>query len=627
MPAGSSQGRGEWRVLLLAMGSGFGVLALEVLGLALLNLKMPLAFYTPAAVLVCVVLVLGLSAVVSPRVAHGCGGVSRLLPCALAVTGVMAAAAPGLFLITTGGQAGIMVHGSGIAGGLLRLGAVAGVSLGPALLAAGLVFPLLLNGDPGGAGNGSSGRWVGRLLAVNGVGGILGAETAIRVLLPAGGVHQGLGVVGGFYLVLSGAAFLAWGRQRIQIRWVLLLLVGTGIVCGGFLKPLPLFLRTATFRVLEVRSGGEGSLAVVERADVGRAMFLDNLYLLGGSRAAVDLERQAHLPLLLHPAPRRVAFIGMGTGITAGGALHHQAVESVDIAEVSALVAGAAARHFREFNQGVCEHPKVRVHVEDGGPYLAAARSRFDVIVGDLFIPWRPGEARLCSLEQFQAAKGALRPQGLFCQWLPMAQLTEEDFMTILATFHRVFGGVHLFRGHFRTRSLPLALVAFDGGGLDWDVVSARCRAERDHGALKDPACRHPEGVAMLYAGTWAPEGRVAYPLNTLGNLRVELHAGRHTLEGSPEDYWHGDGDRWLRFLERQVMAISCDREMPGTLRPLPALGLLTARWEIAVERDDPSALMLRRAVLAGIPGDVRDDPGADWAFWPGRRPLESSPP
>jgi hypothetical protein len=36
--------------------------------------------------------------------------------------------------------------------------------------------------------------------------------------------------------------------------------------------------------LVDVRSGAEGSLAVVERPDLGRAMFLDNLYLLGSSR-------------------------------------------------------------------------------------------------------------------------------------------------------------------------------------------------------------------------------------------------------------------------------------------------------------------------------------------------------
>ena len=69
---------------LLAVGSGIGIMAFEVLGLELLNLKLSLAFYTPAAVLAVVVLLLGCAAAVAPWLAHRCGGAERVLPMSLA---------------------------------------------------------------------------------------------------------------------------------------------------------------------------------------------------------------------------------------------------------------------------------------------------------------------------------------------------------------------------------------------------------------------------------------------------------------------------------------------------------------------------------------------------------------
>jgi spermidine synthase len=349
-------------------------------------------------------------------------------------------------------------------------------------------------------------------------------------------------------------------------------------------------------------------------------MFWDNLYLLAGSQALPDLERQAHLPLLLHPAPTEVGFIGLGTGITAGGALRHHAVESVTAVELSALVADAAARHFGAFNQGICGHPRARVYVEDAGPYFAAAKGRFDVIVGDLFTPWRPGEARLCSLEHFQAAKEALAPGGVFCQWLAMSQLTEEGFRTIALTFKRVFPKVHLFRNHLKTGSVPLALVGFKDGELDWDTVSLRCAAERQRGRLLDPLCRHPEGLALLYLGTWEAEDPPQGRLNTLGNLEVELGAARHVLAGNPADYFHGDSDRWLALLQQQLQGIGNRAEMPDSLRRFPKAGLLATRWEIAAERGDPSASALHRMLLAEISQAILTDSAADWSFWAGRK-------
>lgn len=615
------------RAPLLAFMSGCGMMALEVLALAELNLKMPLAFYTTAAILFCVVLLLGCSAAVVPWVFRLFGGMPRLLPPSLAAAGFMIAAAPVLFLGQTVGHASLFAHGSGIGTSLLRLVSVTCVSLGPAVLLAGVTFPLLLcESDSGGPR--LTGRQMGFLLAMSGLGGMLGAEVATRFLLPRFGVHLGLGVLGAFYCLWSAASLLAFREKRI-LPWAVSLCCAAGSLwlLGAALPMLPIFLRRSTFQVLEVRSGAEGSLAVVERADLGRAMIFNNLYLLGSTRGVPDLERQAHVPLLLHPNPRKVGFAGLGTGISAAGALRHDAVEEITIVELSPLVASAARRHFRDFNQAVCQNPKAQVWVEDAGPYFASAKERFDVIVGDLFVPWRPGEARLCSLEQFQAAYNALRPGGVFCQWLAMSQLTEKEFEIILATFQRVFGQVSLFRNHFKTGSTPLALVGFKGSQLNWEIVDRRCRAERLHKRLGDPVCRFPESLALLYLGTCRPQADIANQLNSLGNLRVELGAGRHMLAGSPADYFHGDSERWLTFLQQQVDAIATCSTIPDALRDFPRAGLLATRRELALQEGNGSAPALLEALLSNLPKTMLTDSAADWSFWAGSPLWEPAVP
>ena len=52
-----------------------------------------------------------------------------------------------------------------------------------------------------------------------------------------------------------------------------------------------------------------------------------------------------------------------------------------------------------------------------------AAGKTYDVIVGDLFLPWRRGTALLYTVEQFEAAKARLAPGGLFAQWMPLYQM------------------------------------------------------------------------------------------------------------------------------------------------------------------------------------------------------------
>ena len=135
---------------------------------------------------------------------------------------------------------------------------------------------------------------------------------------------------------------------------------------------LPVYYNSRVFKVVDLKCGREGSLAVAEDARTNRDMIFDNQYTLGGSASTPSLRRQAHLPLLFHPAPAKVAFIGFGTGITASGALEHEAVKSTTAVELCAMVAEAAERDFGQFNHDICHASRAKVYVED------AADSRAD---------------------------------------------------------------------------------------------------------------------------------------------------------------------------------------------------------------------------------------------------------
>jgi spermidine synthase len=215
------------------------------------------------------------------------------------------------------------------------------------------------------------------------------------------------------------------------------------------------------------------------------------------------------------------------------------------------------------------------------------------------------------------SAKAALRPGGVFCQWLPLTQLTREHFALIAATFQQAFGEVYLFRDHLRNSSLPIALVGFKKASLDWDVVARRCEFERNNGLLRDPLCRHPEGLAMLYLGTYTSVKETEHRSNTLDNLRVELDAGRHLIAGNPADYFAGVGDLWLGFVQAQLSRIEDGQELPPALRSLPRLALSVSRWHAAREAGEPDSPELQREWSVALPACISTDPAADWSLWP----------
>ncbi|TVR54469.1 MAG: spermidine synthase [Puniceicoccaceae bacterium] len=608
--------------LLLSAFSGFAILAAEVAALELVMLVAPLSFYAPAAILITVILLLGAAAAVTPLLERKFGGAERLLPTILILSGVATAAAPLLFFA-------LALHGPGLPPAatltqfLANLLVFCLLCLGPGLFLAGLVFPLTTAWLGTHRGNRSGRSW-GWLLAVNGAGGWLGAELAYRLFLPAFGIHLTLGGVGLLYVLAGAAVYAAQSRPRRTSDGALAL--GGGLVVllllTVWLRGLPVTNPHQNFTILREQTGREGTIAVVEHPQLGRAILVSNQYILGSTQVHHDQARQAHLPLLLHPAPREAAFIGVATGITPGAALDHAGVDSITAVELSGNVLAAARDFFDDHNRGVVGHPRAVAVREDGRTWFAAARGRYDVVVGDLFLPWGPGEARLYSVEHFMNVRRSLRSGGIFCQWLAMYQLTPEQFEIIAATFREVFPETHLFAGGFRHQSPILALVGFADTPLDWDVVADRCREERAAGGVRDLLMRHPEGLATLYLGPLRSEDLAPVgPLNTLGNLRVELDAGRERVTGNPgAKYFYGS--RWLEFAGRRESLLGETGLLPDHLAPHPRAGRLLMEADLAWHRELPQTADLLREAFRILPATMLRDPAADRDTWPGKPAL-----
>lgn len=187
----------------LAMFSGAAILAIEVLSIQMIHLKVPLSFFPTAAILACVITVLGLSAALIPFLINRFKEPQLILPGCLALTGLAVVLTPVVFMNLRLGEAGLGL-GNPFLNFMGNLCVVALLSVGPAVAIGGLIFPLCLACEADDTGSNKIGR-VARLLALNGVGGLLGAECAYRILLPAVGVHVGMGLIGIAYGIVSFA--------------------------------------------------------------------------------------------------------------------------------------------------------------------------------------------------------------------------------------------------------------------------------------------------------------------------------------------------------------------------------------------------------------------------------------
>jgi spermidine synthase len=145
----------------------------------------------------------------------------------------------------------------------------------------------------------------------------------------------------------------------------------------------------------------------------------------------------AHLPLLLHPEPRDVFLLGLGSGVTLASALLHS-VERVDVVEISPEVVDAS-RFFATVNRNALDDPRAHLILGDGRSHAMLSARKYDVIISEPSNPWMAGVAALFTREFFLAARDRLSPGGIVCQWAHTYDMTDSDLRSIVGTFLSVF--------------------------------------------------------------------------------------------------------------------------------------------------------------------------------------------
>lgn len=602
-------------VALLAFLSGFSILAAETAVLQLLLLVAPLSFHAPSAMLMVVLAALAAAAIVSPAVIRKLGGGLQCLVPLLAISAVTVFITPWLYytFASSGWQ---LFTASSFAVFLFQLTSFAALTTGLMFFAGGLIFPACCAAHDASRDDASGSGW-GLLLAINGVGGFFGAECAYRFLLPwltPYGTLIGIG-----FLYAAPAAWI-WIVRRQSHRHLYLLagLAAASVMLwlGLAAMRLPLINPHGPFSVLHSESGRSGTLAVIEGPGIGRGILLYNQYLLGSTHNQAEQERLGSLPLLLHPNPDQVAYIGLATGITPSAALRHEAVRHSVSVELSEAVYRAADEWFSEANRSIVQAQDASVVIEDGRTFVLAHEAAFDVIVGDLFLPWGPGEGRLYSLEHFQAAHTALKPGGVFFQWLPMHQLTGSQLEVILETFARIFPEAEVFCAGFDAAQPLIGVAGFKDTGLDWQVIRQRIEAESTW--ITDPVLIHPTGLALLYLGTYA-QSDARTSINTLNNMWLELDAGRRSVLREPDEPYLTQG-RWID-LRKQLLTRNAFDQLPPDFRNYPNDASELTRLYLKARTQQESTTRVAERARHHIPTPVLYHRQADWQQWPGIAP------
>jgi spermidine synthase len=354
----------------------------------------------------------------------------------------------------------LQTFGASLGGALLAEAVLAAIVFLPATCVMGALFSQLSRSAL------MKGTRFGDALAANTLGAAFAPPLFGVLLLPALGAKAALiGVVAGYLLLLM----LSRSPSRRAPGW---LLVATTAALALAMPPLTLVDIPEGGRLVEYLEGQAAAVSVVEDAQGVSRLHINNRQQEGSSHSLVADARQALLPLLLHPAPRRALFLGLGTGVTAASAAEDAQLQ-VDAVELLPEVIDAS----RHFNAGFAVDTRLHTVAADARRFVRTAAGRYDLVVADNFHPARSGSGTLYTVEHFRAISELLAEGGLFCQWLPLHQLDLVTLRSIVRTFIEVYPQAWAVLATNSLETPVLGLIGARGGGrFDVEAVRQRVR-------------------------------------------------------------------------------------------------------------------------------------------------------
>lgn len=509
---------------------------------------------------------------------------------------------------------------------------------------------------------------VGAVYSVNTAGAIGGTIAAGFLLIPLLGLHTTIKIAAALNLGLATVLSLVSGRGWVKNTSAALSLAallplylfrewdarvmssGVSIYAQRFLSTLERMSFRETVSPWEILFYKDGISSSVSIHKSGRNVTLRVNGKADASNGR-DMHTQlmsGHIPLLLHPEPKNVLVIGLGSGVTVGAVAQHPVAE-IDAIEIEPAVA-EASRFFVEENRDVLKDPRVRLAIADGRNFILSTDKVYDVIISEPSNPWIGGIGNLFSLEFYQIVAGRLAPNGIICQWIQGYNLFPQDLRMVVKTLRTVFPhstiwntspGDYLLIGsrvplsldsarlQDRYEALPTLREDMDRLGLrsSLSLLADFVLGEEDTAQYGDPARLNTDDLPLLefsapnslYADTVAlnasvmegfktaefPPGR-GLDASTLGSARFRYDLGVAFVEKGKPERAREEFDKALRVNPRHVPALLERGKIFLALRlPLKALEDFTAAAAISPTEAEAHAQLAMVYRGQGMPGQA----------------------
>ncbi len=349
------------------------------------------------------------------------------------------------------------------------------------------------------------GTRLGRLYALNVLGGTLGSLTAGFVLVPFLGTQASVMLIVGLNLLLFTVIVAVQPSLRRDGRFRRLAVEGAAFVGLGLWILGPRYLAEAQTsftdgQVLAFQETRDATFVVMgyhaeEAGDFQQLVVNGWSYANNSPPGRRYMAMLGHLPALLHANPQSALVGCIGTGTTVGALTLHPELRRIDAVDLSRAVFDFAPL-FEPINRRFDLQPHVNRVVADVRHYLLRGDEPFDVITFEPPPPQDAGVVNLYTQEFYGLAKRRLAPGGVVAQWMPLDISRQAVPRMMIRTMLAEFPHVSLW---IPNRMEGVAIGSMSPLRLDLEALRHRMQSPQLQSDLASIGFRSPEDIAATF--------------------------------------------------------------------------------------------------------------------------------
>lgn len=208
-----------------------------------------------------------------------------------------------------------------------------------------------------------------------------------------------------------------------------------------------------SFKIETVLWEGKSSyqdVLIFENKEFGKVMALDGAVQFTTKDEFIYHEMITHVPLFAHGNVQDVLIIGGGDGGVAREVLKHPNVRSVTLVEIDSFVIDLTKKYVPEIPQGVFEHPKLHLTIDDGVNFVKNNQKTYDVIITDSNDPIGPSQV-LFTETFYGYCKKLLRNKGILVVQNGDFFMQPKEYQTTFSHLQLLFRDVSFYLANVPT--------------------------------------------------------------------------------------------------------------------------------------------------------------------------------